>query len=193
MSEDAGHKKEEETAHPPKSSNKLLLIIIGVLVLIILVGGGFFVFSKMGGGKDKAADAETTAEEKSGHEADKKSEKKSEKKDTNAKKEDKSGQGGKVELMALDPFIVNLQDSTGTRYLKVTINLDLETAAMEEAKAKTAQIKDAIIILLSSKGYADVGSIQGKYQLRDEIVARVNQTLTKGKLKSVYFTEFVIQ
>lgn len=184
MAEDKKDKGHGE-AQPAQSSNKLnklLLIIIGVLVLIILGGGGYVLLGKKGG---EYASKET--EKETGQEGSKKEESKK-----GAGKE-KKGDGAGAELFVMEPFIVNLQDSTGTRYLKVTINFELEGAALEEARTKTPQVRDAVIVLLSSKSYADVGNVQGKYQLRDEIVLRVNQILTKGRLKSVYFTEFVIQ
>jgi flagellar FliL protein len=46
---------------------------------------------------------------------------------------------------------------------------------------------------LSSKSYSDIGTVEGKYKMRDEIVARVNQYLTNSKVSTAYFTEFVIQ
>jgi flagellar FliL protein len=50
-----------------------------------------------------------------------------------------------------------------------------------------------VIVLLSSKSYAEIGTVEGKYQLRDEIVQRINQFIGSNGVKTVYFTEFVIQ
>jgi flagellar FliL protein len=35
--------------------------------------------------------------------------------------------------------------------------------------------------------------VAGKQRLREDIAGRVNNTLTKGKVTRVYFTEFVVQ
>ncbi|MEK7773663.1 MAG: flagellar basal body-associated FliL family protein, partial [Deltaproteobacteria bacterium] len=94
--------------------------------------------------------------------------------------------------LALDPFIVNLQDNSGTRYLKLTLSFELD-GGPDEIAAQTVKVRDSLIVLLSSKSYADIGTVEGKYQMRDEIVVRVNQFLTKTKVKSVYFSDFVIQ
>ena len=78
--------------------------------------------------------------------------------------------------------------------MKLTVNLELGSpAAQSELTAQTTQVRDSLIILLSSKSYTDIGTVEGKYQMRDEIVARVNQFLTKSKVKTAYFTEFVVQ
>ncbi|MBI4949460.1 MAG: flagellar basal body-associated FliL family protein [Deltaproteobacteria bacterium] len=175
-------KEGEEHAPPPKKKSKLLLIGIAAVVVLGLGAGGFF-FMKSKSSPDKAHGAEEVAA---------------------AEGEGKSTEGGhggeakageaQSTIFNLDPFIVNLQDNSGTRYLKLTVNLDLTSpTAQAEITAQTTQIRDSLIILLSSKSYTDIGTVEGKYQMRDEIVARVNQFLTKSKVKTAYFTEFVIQ
>lgn len=97
-------------------------------------------------------------------------------------------------LWSLDPFIVNLADNQGERYLKVVMQLELSdpaiTADVEVLKPK---IRDNILDLLSAKTYADLTDQVGKQRLRDEIALRVNSFLAKGKIVNVYFTEFVVQ
>lgn len=178
MSAENDKDKKEETQAPPKKGKGMLIGIIAV-VLIGLGAGGFFFFK----GKSKAnanPEGEGAVQEASDHGG--------------------GGHGGEAEkgaasaVVNLEPFIVNLQDNSGTRYLKLTINLELEpNGTVTELQSQTAQIRDSLIILLSSKGYADIGTVEGKYQMRDEIVARVNQFLRKSKVKTAYFTEFVIQ
>ncbi|MDP2690303.1 MAG: flagellar basal body-associated FliL family protein [Deltaproteobacteria bacterium] len=170
--------KTEVTLATPKKKGKGMLIGIIVAVVLVLGGGGFFFMKgKSGGGSDeaRATVASSHGETKGG------------------------GHGGGEEkgngsLVSLEPFIVNLQDNSGTRYLKLNINLELSSdSSGGELTALAAQIRDSLIILLSSKSYSDIGTVEGKYQLRDEIVARVNQFLGKSKVKTAYFTEFVIQ
>lgn len=176
-------KEGEEHAPPPKKKSKLMLIGIVVVVVLGIGAGGFF-FMKSKSSPEKAHGAEEVAategaahgEAAAGHGGEAKAE------------------GAQSTIFNLDPFIVNLQDNSGTRYLKLTVNLDLSSpAAQAEITSQTTQIRDSLIILLSSKSYTDIGTVEGKYQMRDEIVARVNQFLTKSKVKTAYFTEFVIQ
>ncbi|MDI6728880.1 MAG: flagellar basal body-associated FliL family protein [Thermodesulfovibrionales bacterium] len=95
---------------------------------------------------------------------------------------------------ALEPFVVNLSDPTGTRFLKVSLQLELAgPAVMEKAKAKTPQIRDAIITLLTSKTSDALISPEGKLQLKDEINIRINQVLGENSVKNVYLTDFVMQ
>jgi flagellar FliL protein len=184
-----GGEKDGEHGHdaPAKKSKKLLFIIIGVVVLLIAGGGAFYML------KIKEAPDAEVAEAEGGHGASAKKGEKTAKNEKGGHGEKEGAEAAGPQLIALDPFIVNLMNATATRYLKVTINMDVDASAVDEITAKTAQVRDTIIILLSSKSYNDVGTVTGKYQLRDEIVARVNMLLETGKVNSVYFTEFVIQ
>jgi flagellar FliL protein len=146
-----------------KKGSKLLLIIIAVVVLAAAGGGTFFFLTK------KSGDQKT--EEK--------------------KKEDKP-----IETVnfGLDPFVVNLNDPTGSRFLKVTIQIELANAKLLElAKAKTPQMRDAIITLLTSKSSETLIAPEGKLQLKDEITIRLNQVMGEGNVKNVFLTEFVMQ
>jgi len=97
-------------------------------------------------------------------------------------------------MFSLDPFIVNLAGSQGKRFLKVTVSLELSAPEVHmEVKENIQKIMDSILVLLSSKNFEDVYSVQGKFKLKDEITARVNRFLVLGHIKEAYFTEFIIQ
>lgn len=94
----------------------------------------------------------------------------------------------------MEPFIVNLVDNEGERYLKVVMQLELsEQAVMEELNLLKPKVRDNILDLLSAKTYKEMMDPIGKQRLREEIALRANGYLTKGKIIKVYFTEFVIQ
>jgi len=97
-------------------------------------------------------------------------------------------------MFHLDPFIVNLAKSGGNRFLKVTISLEMSSPEVRLGLKKNIQkITDSILLLLSTKIFEDVYSVQGKFTLKGEITTRVNQFLTEGQVKGAYFTEFIIQ
>lgn len=94
----------------------------------------------------------------------------------------------------VDPFIVNLADVPEARYLKLTVKLELDRPDVAtDLGARVPQLRDTILILLSSKDAASLRTAQGKFQLRDELTQRVNALLPKGGIRSAYFTEFVVQ
>jgi len=97
-------------------------------------------------------------------------------------------------MFHLDPFIVNLAKSGGNRFLKVTVSLEMSDPKVRlELKKNIQKITDSILLLLSTKIFEDVYSVQGKFTLKGEITTRVNQFLTEGQVKGAYFTEFIIQ
>ena len=163
----------ETEGEAPKGKGKRGLIkwgIIGILVFAVAGGGlfGWKVLSKKGG-------------EESGHRP-----------EPAAKEEEHSAAAG--QMIPLESFIVNLADSAEIKYLKVTVNLEVASEeASEEVKARMPQIRDGLLMLLTSKTSSDVKEIGGKLKLQDEMVARVNNYLKEGKIKAVYFTEFVMQ
>jgi flagellar FliL protein len=97
-------------------------------------------------------------------------------------------------LWSLDPFIVNLADNQGERFLKVVMQMELSAPEVNaELEILKPKVRDNILDLLTSKTYADLMEPAGKQRLRDEIILRVNSFLTKGTILKVYFSEFVVQ
>ena len=97
-------------------------------------------------------------------------------------------------MFHLEPFIVNLAKSGGNRFLKVTVSLEMSSPKVRLGLKKNIQkVTDSILLLLSTKTFKDVYSVQGKFTLKGEITTRVNQFLTEGQVKGAYFTEFIIQ
>lgn len=154
-------------------SNKLLFIVLGVVLLMVVgMGGGLFMmWTKMSAINTQIA---TAAEGKDGQKA--------------------TDQLMIGPIMALDTFIVNLADAGGKRFLRVTIDLELNNPELqEEVKTRLPQVRDAILMILPTKKFDDISSTEGKIALRDELLASLNQFLTTGQINNIYFKEFVVQ
>ena len=157
----------------------VIIIVAGTLVLGL--GGAFALFKLMAGGHgegDQKAEA-TVA-------------KTAEKGETEAKQTAKVSSPGAI--YDVDPFIVNLADTPEVRYLKLTVKLELESQdTSSELASRIPQLRDTILVLLTSKDAASIRTPQGKFQLRDEITQRVNSLLPKPGVRAAYFTDFVVQ
>lgn len=102
----------------------------------------------------------------------------------------KTDEVGKV--IPLETFIVNLAGSKGRKVLKVNMELEIKGSdVIQEIENRKAQIRDFIIIILSSKSYDEVSTKEGKDSLRNEIKDNINSFLSKGKIINVYFTELI--
>jgi len=98
------------------------------------------------------------------------------------------------QIFSMESFVVNLSDPGGKRYLKTKIDLEYSDESLrKELKARMPQIRDSIILILSSKLLEDVQGIDGKIAVRNELIIKINQLLYKEKIRNLYFTEFVIQ
>lgn len=182
------HATEEEGKK--KSSNMLLIIIISVLVLILVIGG--VVAALMMGNNDAASET--------GHGA--KTEVAANAHGTEGQTADEGGgetHVGEVVtevglMFPLDTFTVNLLSESGRRYLKCEINLEIEGEELSpELETKKPIFRDIIIRILSSKSLEEISTIKGKEKLKEQIVNDLNMRLKDGKVKNVYFTDFVVQ
>jgi flagellar FliL protein len=97
-------------------------------------------------------------------------------------------------LYSLGTLIVNLADEGGKRYLRVSIELELESPEMtEEVERRMPQVRDSVLMILPTKTFADINTTPGKIALRDELIKAINGIVTTGEVKNLYFTEFVVQ
>jgi flagellar FliL protein len=97
-------------------------------------------------------------------------------------------------VVDLDPFLVNLADTAQTRFAKITIKLESSSSGFsEQMDEHLHQVRDSLLLLISSKRYDDIRTVEGKLDLRSNIIERVNAILGGDKASAAYFTEFVIQ
>ncbi len=168
MPEEIENEVQEEA--PRKSPLKWILIGAAVLVL---AGGGFvgwtMIRSDSGSGSDPQAASEGTASE--------------------AVPEPEVGR-----MFSMDPFVVNLNEPGGKRYLKSKIDLEfVDDGVGKELELRLPQLRDVILMHLSSRSLDDIQSVDGKIELKNALIKRINQVLKLGKVRNLYFTQFVIQ
>jgi len=155
--------------------SKKVIIIISIAVLLFMgaIGGGFFMlWSKMS--TMNAPGSDGTAQEET------------------AEDEEESNTIGP--MYALDSFVVNLAEAGSNRYLRVTMELELDNELLKsEIEQRLPQVRNALLMILPSKTTEEINSVDGKMTLRDEIIEEVNGFLSNGEVTNIYFTEFVIQ
>ena len=154
-------------------SNKILVLLIGVMMLLMLgLGGGLFMMWN----QLSALNAQSVADD-------------GEEPDEVASLEQPLGP-----IFSLDTFIVNLADKGGTRYLRVTMDLELGNSDLEdELYKRLPQVRDSLLMILPNKRFEDISTVQGKTALRDEMLEALNGYLGQGKITNIYFKEFVVQ
>jgi flagellar FliL protein len=171
-------------------NQKLILIILALnTVAILAVAGivwiGFSKSSQKVTLGDIAAEKEAPHEEKEGAEG--------------GGHGEKSGHGEKGKEEVVDNFVkesftVNLADSKGSHFAQVTVEIEVDNGFTKaEVDRLRPKIRDFIVVVLSSKTYEQVESVDGRDFLREEIRNKINGYLTRGQIKNVYFTQFIVQ
>lgn len=195
MAEEKAAKPAESSGHGEAKASKPILLYALVLLNMAVVGGvGTMVY--LGRQKDKhnaeAIDKAANGLVKDAEKADGKGHEGKEGVKGEGKAAANEGDEFIGKTIPMETFLVNLSGNRGNKLLKVNMDLELEGGKIaEEIDKRKPQIRDIIIILLSSKTYAQLSSPEGKEFLRDEIRDTVNSFLTTGKIKRVLFTEFL--
>jgi flagellar protein FliL len=193
----AAEVKTESSGASGGGGNKLVLILT-LVNLVVTVGmvGVLFVSFKRDSTKPQVGDinahAEASAEKPKGGEA--KGEGEGEgKAEGGAKEKAKSAEFGR--MITLDQFTVNLTSpgASAPRFVRVNVSLEVPNEETEsEVNAKVPQVRNAVIDLFNSKHPSDLATAEGRDGLKDEIKNALNGFLTRGKVKGVFFTNFVL-
>ncbi len=169
----------------PKSKKKLI-IIVAVAAVVVIGAAAFFM---MGGKKEEGAEG---------------------------KPEEHAEEHKHYEQAELQTFIVNLSETSNFLKVKLLLEYDAEILAKAGGEAggghgggegekaaglpgvlgtREAMIQDAVIKVLSSKKAADVLTIEGKEQIKEELLEAINEAsqLEEPPIVAVYFKEFIVQ
>ncbi|MDD3343186.1 MAG: flagellar basal body-associated protein FliL [Sulfurospirillaceae bacterium] len=180
----AGKKPEDgEVVVEKKSKKNTVLIIVIALLVLLLLGGGLAAFFLLGSHDEQAAvsGGETTHQEA-----------KTEKKKSTTKRSTDHLTIGPMYPMT--QFVVNLLSESGNRYLKVALDLELSDIKLQpEMDHKKSLIRDIIIRTFSSKTFEEISTLKGKDKLKDEVLDKINENLSDGQVKNIFFTDFVVQ
>ena len=180
----------EDKEAPPKKAGKLKKIVILVVILLIIgsAGGGvayWWFFLRVPPAPDEAEPVVASGQVSS-------SAAHGEKKADGKAPAVAPAKPGVGKVLPLPNFVVNLADS-GSKRLRLNMEVEVNADIGKELQANNAKIRDAVITLLAGKSFAEVQSPEGKVMLRAQIVARLNQILGAQRIIRVYFTDFVLE
>ena len=162
-----------ESGGEKKSKPPILLLVLVVINTIVILGVGYLLYSSK---KSELSQPSLEPIVQGGLE---------DRKDGSL--EEKGGFA-----VPLDYFLVNLAEDQGQKLFKVEMEFDVDSVEVqEEINKRMPQVRDIIIILLSSKKYSQISTPRGKESLKEEIRDTVNSFLTKGKINKVLFTQFI--
>ncbi len=204
---------QEAPAAPARSRKKLIIIIMLAVLLVGSASGGFLFF------RARAALAQESSKEKSekkrrDDKSSREREEEKEKEKESAQAIDKDGKqagqshekkllemalpedGDVRQVVELQPFIVNLADTSDSRYLRMTVSIGVGEG--EEAAAKpdplfTTKIRNAMLAVLTSKRSEEILTPEGKATLRKELLQAAQAAAREPEVMAVYITDFIVQ
>lgn len=107
------------------------------------------------------------------------------------------GPPGEPGVLALEPFVLNLADPEGDRYLRLTLRVVLDRAEVAVEAAgdllEESRLRDLVLNVLCVKSAHEITSFEGKEALRAELRRALAPRFSKARVLDVYFTEFLIQ
>ncbi len=192
---------EGEEGEAPKKKKLPLLFIVIPAALVVLGGGGGAAFFMM---QPKPAAAEEDghgAEKKGGHDS-----KKAEKKDGGGHGAPAGGPADAslgvisegpdgVTFFTLPDMVVNIQAPDGRpTFLKLKLTLETSDAHVaEQLQAEMPRLHDMFQGFLRELRPEDLAGSAGSFQLRAEILRRVNLVAAPGKVDAVLIEEMLVQ
>ena len=160
----------------PKKKGKLKWILLILVFLLFAVGGAgawYYFFSDLPGSRKASASGEAGGA---------------------SPQTVQTKAAPNLQTTTLDTFLVNLADPLGKRYIKVTFEVEVvDPKVADELAKQKPKIRDSIIMLLSSKTFADLSPAESKLELKNEVTNRLNQILGGPKVTRVFITDIVIQ
>jgi flagellar FliL protein len=176
-------KKSDSGGEGQKAPAPKLIYIVLALNLVVLLALAVFVWMNLSKSQKQVSLADIEASKSS----------------SGAEHSSGGGEGGeaagaKESKFIPESFTVNLADGSGAHFAIVDVEIEVDDDFVKEEVVRLRpRIRDFIIVILSSKTYDQIASVDGRDFLREEIRNKVNGYLTKGQIKNVYFTKFIIQ
>jgi flagellar protein FliL len=96
-------------------------------------------------------------------------------------------------VIALDPFVVNLDEPGTSRYLKVTLEMELFPHGDQALTKNKHLVRDTILSHLSGLRLKDTLGAEAKDEIRSELMRKLGKLLGDDKIRRMFFQDFVVQ
>lgn len=167
---------EESQEQPRKKKGGRKLLIVVLILIMAGGGGGFYLWRKRAAAKAQAATAASDHKGEKGSPTEGPD-------DAEVKK-----------VIELQPFIVNLADTTETRYLRMTISLGVGESHEEKVDPLfTTRVRNAILATITTKTSDQILTVEGKTELRKEMLHAARATVDEPEIHAIYITDFIVQ
>jgi len=175
--------EEGEEGQQEAGKKKLPLKLIIIVACVLIAGGGAGAFFMMGEKSEEHPAVSDTDEPADGE----------------AAEGEETAASGEAYYFSLDPpFVVNFTGKSRARFLQVSIEgLTRDGKVKENITKHFPQVRNNLVLLLSSKTYDELITQEGKAALRKQVLKEIQKVLEaetgKEGVEDVFFTSFVMQ
>ena len=168
-----GQPAEEGAAGGSGGKKKLIYIVLALLVLGGAAAGGYFM---LGGkaGPEMATDA-----------------------DGEPAAAPEEPEDDPIYLALSPAFVINFEQGGRTRYLQIEMQImSYEQDVIDKVESNMPAVRNGLILLFSDQDYPSLNTVEGKENLRKQVLDSINKVIrAKGtdRVDDVFFTGFVMQ
>lgn len=96
--------------------------------------------------------------------------------------------------VVLNNLVLNPADSRGTRFLLVSVGLQLApTLTVETFTTRETEVRDRVLQVLATKTIDELVDVSRRDGFRTEVLATLDSLLGARQVRGVFFPQFVIQ
>ena len=171
---------ENAPAPAPRGSSMLVVALVGVNLSLVAAVGAYFFLTRDSG--DESTEEYDEGEDGEGEEGE----------------EDEEGDGARSghlgPLVAFDSMVVNLRAPTPDHYLKLTFQIELRSEEdVEHVTGLLVVYRDQVLAHLSALDVPSVVGTEAGTRLRNELLEIARRVFGRRRVRSVYFTELLVQ
>lgn len=152
---------------------KVIIAVVAVLLLGGIAGGAYFMFGGSGEPDTAAAD------------------------DAGSPPAPEEPETDPIYLPLSPAFVVNFEQGGRTRYLQIELQtMSYDQGVIDKVEANMPAVRNGLILLFSDQDYAALNTVEGKENLRKQVLDAINTVIrAKGRprVDDVFFTGFVMQ
>ena len=84
-------------------------------------------------------------------------------------------------FLSLETFTVNLEPENSDQHLQTTLTLKVgDNEAVNKIKLHMPEVRNRVLLLLSSKTASQIATVEGKKKLATELLVEINQPFGEG-------------
>ena len=103
-------------------------------------------------------------------------------------------EGAPAAMIEFEPFLTNTGGSHHARLaVKIAVSPDTRAEEIKADAVMMARMRDQVLTLLSTRGYADLSDAAGRQTFREELHGTLDELIADAELEDVLFGDFVVQ